>query len=116
MIEALVVFALVGLLVGLGVLAVSLSLEALLLTAVGCVGAGFVVGVTAGVYYHLALYRCLAKRGPVPRTFVWNPTRYHALLQPEELSRITPWFVIGACGFGVILVGSALFMLAMLRI
>lgn len=116
MTEALVVLGVVGLLVLLGVLAVSLTVETLLLTSIGCVGVGFVVGVAAGVYYHLALYHCLAKRGPVSWAFLWNPTRYHTLLSPEELRRVMPWFVIGAGGFGLILVGSALLMLGLLRV
>jgi hypothetical protein len=116
MTEALVVFGLVGLLVILGVLAVALTLELLVMLAIGCMGVGLVLGMTAGAYYHLLLFRQLARRGPVSRGFIWSPTRYHSVLQPEELRPILPWFRAGALGFGLIILGSVLLALGLLRV
>jgi hypothetical protein len=116
MVEAIVVIGLVGLLVVLGWLGVVLPIETLVLGGVGCVTVGFVLGVPAGVYYHVRLYRCLAARGGVPRGFIWHPTRYHAGLLPEERRNVMPWFVAGAFGFTLILFGCAVFMLGFIRL
>ncbi|MEY4580264.1 MAG: hypothetical protein RL701_4967 [Pseudomonadota bacterium] len=115
MTEALVVFGLVGLLVVLGTLAIALTLEQLVLLAISCMLVGFVVGVAAGAYYHVLLYRALARRGPVPRGFIWSPTRYHGALQLDELRPILPWFRAGALGFMLIILGSVLLAFALLR-
>jgi hypothetical protein len=116
MIETLIVFGVVGLLVLLGAMAISLQLDVLLIVAGTCVAIGCVLGLPAGVLYHLTLYRCLIKRGAVTRDFVWHPTRYHALLRADEARRVMPWFALGAFGFGLIILGSLIFMLGFLRL
>lgn len=116
MTETIWVFGVLLLLIGLGVLAVSLPLEALVLTGAGLMAAGLLLGVPAGAYYHLKLYRCLADRGRVPDGFLWHPTRYHSALRPEERRRVMPWFVAGGTGFMLIMLGCAIFMLGFLRV
>jgi hypothetical protein len=116
MIETFWVFAVLLVLVGLGALAVTFSLEALVLTGAGLMAAGLVLGVPAGAYYHIKLYRCLAARGRVPDGFLWHPTRYHASLQPAERRLVLPWFVAGGTGFMLILLGCAIFALGFLRV
>ncbi|HEY2732496.1 MAG TPA: hypothetical protein VGI70_00850, partial [Polyangiales bacterium] len=111
MFETLVVLGVVGTLIVLGIMVALLSLESLLITGLACVALGFGLGVPAGAYYHFRLYRYLAAHGGVPRGFFWNPARYHANLPAVELRRITPWFVIGALGFLMILFGCAIVML-----
>jgi hypothetical protein len=115
MTETLVVFGVVGLLVLLGTLAVSVSVEVLVLSGAACMALGLALGVPAGLLYHLKLYRYLAKRGKVSRSFLWHPTRYHAALEPEELRRVMPSFITGALCFGLILLGSVIFMLGFVR-
>jgi hypothetical protein len=115
MIEALVVLGVVALLVLMGSLVVFASLEGLVIAGAACMGLGLVLGVPAGLLYHVALYRCLAKRGAVSRSFVWHPTRYHAALQPDELRRVMPSFITGALSFGLIVIGSLIFLLGVLR-
>jgi len=115
MAESLVVLAVVGLLVVLGSMAVLLSLETLVLVGVVCVATGFMLGVPAGTYYHVLLYRCLAARGGVPRDFFWHPTRYHAGLPQAESRKFMPWFVAGAVGFMLILLGCSIVMLGVMR-
>jgi hypothetical protein len=115
MMEALFVFGIVGLLVALGSMAVLLPLETLVLVGASCVALGFVLGVPAGAYYHVQLYRCLATRGNVPRDFFWRPTRYHAGLSARETRTFMPWFIAGALGFLLILGGCAIVMLGVLR-
>jgi hypothetical protein len=116
MVESLVVLAVVGGLVVLGLMVALLPIEGLLLAGAACMALGLGVGVPAGLYYHVKLYRYLAAHGGVPRGFIWHPTRYHAELSPSELRHITPWFVTGALGFVLILLGCAIVMLGVWRV
>jgi hypothetical protein len=115
MIEALLVFAVVGLLVLLGTFAYALSIEALLIAGGACIAAGFVIGLPAGTLYHLKLYRCLQLRGPVPRAFWLRPTSLHPELESAEWRGIAPWFVIGGTGFALIVLGCVIVLLGLLR-
>jgi hypothetical protein len=115
MIETLFVIGVVGLLVLLGTGAYVLSIEALLITGAACIAIGFTVGLPAGTLYHLRLYRCLALRGPVPRSFWLRPTRLHSELEATEWRGIAPWFVIGGAGFGLIVLGCVIVMLGLIR-
>jgi hypothetical protein len=116
MVEALYVVGLVGAMIVLGAMAVLLPLESLVFAGVACVVVGSIVGFPAGFYYHVQLYRCLARRGAVPRSFVWHPTRYHAELSAEERRDVLPWFVAGALGFVLIVFGYATLSLGFLRL
>jgi hypothetical protein len=115
MIEALLVFAVVGLLVLLGTGAYVLSIEALLIAGGACIAVGFAIGLPAGTLYHLRLYRCLALRGPVPKSFWLRPTSLHRELEAAEWRGIAPWFVIGGAGFALIVLGCVIVMLGLLR-
>jgi hypothetical protein len=115
MIEALLVLGVVGLLVVLGSAAYMLSLEAILIAGASCIAAGFAIGLPAGTLYHLKLYRCLALRGPVPRSFWLRPTSLHPDLGAAEWRAIAPWFVIGGTGFALIVLGCVIVMLGLLR-
>jgi hypothetical protein len=115
MMEALGVVAFVLLLVLVGTLMVAVSIETLLASSAVCIALGLILGVPAGVGYHVALYRCLAQRGPVEWGFVWRPRTYHPLLAPTELRRVLPWFVTGALGFGLIVLGSLVLVLGLWR-
>ena len=116
MLEALMVVGVIGVLVLLGTLAATLTLQALVITGLALMGGGLVVGVPACAWYHVALYRCLVARGEVPAGFVWHPTRYHAGLSVEERRRVLPWFTAGALGFGLIMLGCAIFALGFLQL
>jgi hypothetical protein len=115
MAEALVVLGVVGLLVTLGLMAVLLPIETLVLAGAACIVIGFLLGVPAGTYYHVKLYRCLAARGGVPQDFFWHPTRYHEALPRAESRKFMPWFIAGAVGFILILLGCSIVMLGVLR-
>ena len=115
MIEALLVFGVVGLLVLLGTGAYVLSIEVLLIAGGACIAAGFAIGLPAGTLYHLKLYRCLAVRGPVPKSFWLRPTSLHSELEPTEWRGIAPWFLIGGAGFALIVLGCVIVMLGLLR-
>jgi hypothetical protein len=116
MLEALMVACVVCLLVLLGTLATTLTLQALVITGLSFMAGGLVIGVPAGAWYHVALYRCLLARGEIPAGFIWNPTRFHAVLTAEERRRVLPWFTAGALGFGLIMLGCTIFALGFLRL
>jgi hypothetical protein len=116
MVEALVVLGVVAALCLLGVMAVVLPLETLVFVGVVCVATGIALGVPAGAYYHVKLYRYLAANGGVPRGFIWHPTRYHDALPTQTRRGILPWFFAGALGFLLILLGCALVILGVLRV
>lgn len=109
------VFGVIALLVLLGTLAATLSLQALVVTGLGCMACGLALGVPAGAFYHYVLYRCLQTRGEVPDGFIWNPTRFHGELTSEERRRVLPWFTAGALGFGLIMLGCTIFALGFLQ-
>jgi hypothetical protein len=115
MLEVAFVVGLIAVLVGLGLAALFLSLSTLFVLGLGSIAAGFALGVPAGSYYHVLLYRYLAQRGPVPRSFYWRPTSLHEQLDPAEKRRVMPWFLIGGAGFGLIVLGCLIVMLAVLK-
>lgn len=115
MIETLLVLGVVGLLIALGCATVLLSLGGLLAVGAACIGVGFVIGVPAGAYYHVKLYRELALQGPVPREFWWRPTRFHGELEAAQWRRVLPWFVLGGGGFVLIVAGALVVLLGVLR-
>jgi hypothetical protein len=81
--------------------------------AVAFVVLSFLVGVIAGLGYHVVLHRELA---PLPRGWWWSPTRLHARLGPAQRRRVMPWFVVGAAGFVGSLLGCAAFVSALVRL
>jgi hypothetical protein len=115
MLEGLFVLGLLALLVLLGLTALFMSLETILVVGAACIAVGLFVGVPAGTYYHLRLYRCVAARGPVPRRFWFQPTQYHADLEPAEWRGIVPWFLLGGAGFMLVGVGCLVVMVGVLR-
>ena len=68
--------------------------------------AGLLVGVPTGAWYHVVLYRTLARRMTLPRRWWRKPVDLHPLLTPQEYQGVRPWFLIGAAGFLLCLVGG----------
>lgn len=115
MIEALLVLGVVGMLVLLGTFAYLLTVEAVLIAGAVCIAAGFVIGLPAGTLYHIKLYRRLALRGPVPKSFWLRPTALHDELEATEWREIAPWFLVGGTGFALIVTGCVIIMLGLIR-
>jgi hypothetical protein len=102
---AFVVLALVA--VGLMGLATSLLTPHLMIEAgLWILTAGLLAGIPTGLWYHVVLYRLLARKMPLPAKWWWAPVDLHPYLTTEELARIKPWFVIGGVGFMFSLVGG----------
>lgn len=70
---------------------------------------GFVVGVPAGVVYHVLLHRALAPRGALEPGWIWRPIAQHVHLRTHERRPVLLWCRIGAGGFVVIALGLLAF-------
>ena len=93
---------------------VSLPAQLGLQLAAVLIAASFVIGLCAGVGYHIALYRALAPSPP--RLWWWSPTHMHERLTHAQRRRVIPWFVVGASGFCGAMLGAAAFLSAALRL
>jgi len=69
-------------------------------TLIGLVGGG-----SAGIVYHLALRRALARVGVGTRGWLWSPVSRHASLDEQGRREVLPWFRLGATGFFICLAG-----------
>ncbi|MFQ5930906.1 MAG: hypothetical protein ACE5MM_00715 [Nitrospiraceae bacterium] len=67
---------------------------------------GLVIGVPAGLWYHTLLYRTLARKMPLPSKWWLAPVVLHPHLAPDEFAPIHPWYMLGALGFTLSLVGG----------
>lgn len=81
-----------------------------LLTFLGLVGGG-----GAGIVYHVALRRALARVGASTRGWVWSPVARHPLLDDRGRRRVLPWFRVGATGFFLCLAGIGMVVVAVVR-
>lgn len=103
--EALFVLVALLLLVAIGVAQMVLSLSALVTVGLLCIVVGGLLGLPAGLYYHVVLYRCLQELGGAPRGWYWHPTRYHRRLDRSQMSGVRLWFTLGGAGFGLMILG-----------
>jgi hypothetical protein len=79
-----------------------------LMTTIGIVtlALGLLVGIPAGFWYHVLLYRVLSLRIALPPKWWWSPVDLHPHLTEQELTRLKPWFTIGGIGFVLSVVGG----------
>jgi hypothetical protein len=83
-------------------------------TGAAAIVIGLVLGVPAGIVYHVKLFRELSALGAVEPGWWWRPTSHHDRL-PEQARRLTmPWFGAGAAGFLLAVGGCALILAALL--
>jgi hypothetical protein len=113
MAELIIALAPLLLLAGIALLATLVPLAWIVSAALALMLLGFLFGVPSGVYYHVLLHRELQRAGPVPKGWYWQPQRYHDSLTPLAVGRLRPWFLLGAAGFGLIVLGFALAVLAL---
>jgi hypothetical protein len=76
---------------------------------------GMLIGVPAGLYYHVLLYRTLAPRGALGRAWWLHPTGLHARLGAADRPRVMRWFGVGAVGFVLAIGGCVLVFVGALR-
>lgn len=102
---ALVVVALLG--VGLiGLLATAVTPDVMTLIGLWSLALGLTTGVPSGLWYHVVLYRTLAKKMVLPARWWMSPGDLHPKLAGDELARIRPWFLVGGTGFAFSVVGG----------
>ena len=93
----------------LGALVLSTAWTSSLVTLfyIACLGIaiGLLVGVPAGIRYHLLLYRALAPQGRLEKGWYWHPLRYDKQLTPPEHEPVLFWCRLGALGFVVLCLG-----------
>lgn len=75
---------------------------------------GFLVGLPPALVYHLRLRAALQRRGRLPPRWWLEPSRLHRHLEADDRPRVIPWFVAGAVGFAVVMVGCGLVVLGAL--
>ncbi len=114
MIETLLVIGTVLGLTVAGLLGAFVPVDMLLYAGGVLTGAGLVIGVPAGFWYHVALYRTLRPRGPVPARWWLHPVPLHAQLQEDERRGVLRWFVAGGLGFCVVVIGFGVTVLGLL--
>ena len=77
--------------------------------------AGLLGGGGAGIVYHLALRRALARLGASTRGWLWSPVSCHRLLDDQGRGEVLPWFRLGAAGFFVCLAGIGMVAVAAIK-
>ncbi len=109
MIETILVLCAIFAVGLVGLFATMLSPEFMTECGLMALFAGLVTGMPAGLWYHILLYRSLARvTKPVPARWWVSPADLHPRLAPEELARIRPWFVLGGIGFLVSVAGGVM--------
>lgn len=108
MLEGLAVVLGVGLLAAVSSLVAWAPPMTLLYTSAALGALGLLLGLSGGLLYHLMLRRELLRLGPLPRGWLWHPTRLHAQLPEPGLRRVWPWFALGATGFLLVMTGAGL--------
>lgn len=82
--------------------------DTVLVCGAALVALGMLLGVPAGVLYHVALHRALRPRGALPARWWVAPLELHPRLEALDRRRVMPWFWLGAAGFLVTCLGCAL--------
>jgi hypothetical protein len=114
-IEILLVLGVAALMIGAGFAVLMVPWYSLLIGGFACTFLGMVVGVPTGFYYHVQLRRILLENPPLPDQWWLHPTRYHDRVKKSDRKRYQPWFVAGAVGFMICMLGCLLCVLGMVR-
>jgi hypothetical protein len=93
----------------------ALGVEWQFLAGAGLALTGLVGGGGAGIVYHLALRRALARLGASTRGWLWSPVSCHRLLDEQGRVEVLPWFRLGAAGFFVCLAGIGMVAVALVK-
>jgi len=103
--EALLVFAAVGVLAAAGLVLPLVPAEWI----VGCGGAftaaGMLLGVPTGFWYHVKLRAVLVRHGELPARWWLRPVALHDRLGPGDRPGVMRWFYVGGVGFALTVLG-----------
>jgi len=89
------------------------AVEDLLAAGGWMVAAGFALGLPTGLVYHVLLRRAALEHGILEKGWYWRPTSFHERLPATSRGRFLPWFVAGAVGFMVVVIGIVAIITAM---
>jgi hypothetical protein len=89
-----------------GLLATLLTPQLMTELGLWALALGLLTGVPTGLWYHVVLYRSLARKMPLPARWWMAPVDLHPRLTSEEIARIKPWFAAGGLGFILSLAGG----------
>ncbi len=115
MFEALLVAGILLFFVALVLLNALISATTLTIGGISLIGVGLLLGVGGGLGYHYWLYRGLVAAGPLPKRWWLYPTEQHERLSRAAWHKALPWFVAGAAGFGLIMLGAVVTFLTAIR-
>lgn len=101
----LVIASMVGFVV-IGLLAKVITPEIVFEFGLWILAGGILIGIPAGFWYHVLLFRALKKRMTLPAGWWRSPVALHDRLTPSEFRPVRPWFVAGAVGFVLCCLGG----------
>jgi hypothetical protein len=113
--ELRLVVVLVVALIGVPTLLAVASWDIVFVIGLALVLVGMGVGVPAGVVYHAKLWRALAPRGALGRTWWLRPTAFHGALEAGERPGVMRWFYIGAVSWVLAVAGCVIAALGAVR-
>ena len=114
MLEALLVFLVVGGLAAAGLVLPQLPSHLVVAAGWAAIWAGLAVGVPTGFWYHVRLRACLRARGVLPKRWWLRPSAHHERLTDQERPGVLVWFVVGGAGFVLALAGCGAVVLGVL--
>lgn len=100
----------------IGLLAVVITPPLMVEVGLWGLALGLLIGIPTGWWYHVTLYRVLAARMALPSRWWRKPVELHPLLTSDEYRRVRPWFMAGALGFVLCLIGGVAAIVGMLVI
>lgn len=106
MLELLIVLGSLTVIGSVGLLTVVVTPPLMVEFGIWVLAAGLLMGIPAGWWYHVILYRTLAARMSLPSQWWRKPVDLHPLLTLSEYRRMRPWFVAGAVGFVLCVIGG----------
>lgn len=106
MLEVLLVLASLVVIGLIGLLAVVITPPRMVELGLWGLALGLFIGIPAGWWYHVVLYRTLVVRMALPPRWWRRPMELHPFLTSDEYRDVRLWFVAGALGFFLCLTGG----------
>lgn len=116
MLEAGIALGVVAVFVAIVWTAATVPVLTLVWGGVATIIAGMVLGLPAGVGYHVAMHKGLAASGHDARGWWWSPVRYHEQLVGASRRAVMPWFIAGVIGATLAFMGCAILVLCLFRL
>lgn len=76
---------------------------------------GLALGVPTGLVYHLRLREALLREHALERRWWLRPVSLHERITAPDMGRVLPWFRAGAASFVVVILGSVLMVIGVMK-